>query len=247
MSPEELYRAGRLDEAIQALGVALRSNPTDARRRTFLFELLCFAGEYERAEKQLDVLAREDKEAAMGALVYRSALHAERTRSEMFRRGSLPESAQPPAPVSGTLNGEPFSSLTDADPRIGARLEIYAAGQYTWLPLEHLASVRLEPPRQLRDLLWARAAIMPGEAFRAMEDLGEVLIPVLTPLASASPDPEVRLGRLTDWRIEDGREIPVGQKLFLVDGAEVPILEVRELMISTSRAAVQEGANAAAE
>jgi len=41
-----------------ALLAELRDNPTDARRRTFLFELLCFAGEYERADKQLEVLAQ---------------------------------------------------------------------------------------------------------------------------------------------------------------------------------------------
>jgi len=57
----------------------LRDNPTDTRRRIFLFELLCFAGEYDRAEKQLDVLAQSGPEAATGALLYRAALAAERT------------------------------------------------------------------------------------------------------------------------------------------------------------------------
>ena len=56
MTPQELYRNGRLREAITALGDELRKNPLDAKRRTFLFELLLFAGEYDRAEKQLEVL-----------------------------------------------------------------------------------------------------------------------------------------------------------------------------------------------
>ena len=60
MTPLELYRAGELGQAIKALGDELRSNPLDARRRTFLFELLCFAGEYDRAEKHLDVLADQN-------------------------------------------------------------------------------------------------------------------------------------------------------------------------------------------
>jgi len=58
MSPQELYRAGRLTDAIKALSAELRDNPTDIRRRTFLFELLCFAGEYDRADKQLEVLGQ---------------------------------------------------------------------------------------------------------------------------------------------------------------------------------------------
>ena len=54
---KELFQAGRVSDAIAALGAWLRDNPTDAKRRTFLFELLCFAGEYDRAQKHLDVLA----------------------------------------------------------------------------------------------------------------------------------------------------------------------------------------------
>jgi type VI secretion system protein ImpE len=232
MNAMEMYRAGRLDEAIQALGTSLRSDPMDTRRRTFLFELLCFAGEYDRAEKQLDVLAASGKEADMGALLYRSALHAERTRQKMFQTGDTPQGGRPPGPVAGTLNGQPFESLTDADPRVGARLEIFAAGQYTWLPLEQVESVRMEAPSRLRDLLWAPAILRTGPAFSGL-DLGEVLIPVLTPLAWASDEPEVRLGRVTHWqRTEMGDEIPIGQRLLLVDGEEVPILEVRELMIT---------------
>jgi len=126
----DLYRAGRLEEAIQALGVEVRDNPTDAQRRTFLFELLCFAGDYDRASKQLEVLARQGVDAEAGAWVLRSALHAERTRQEMFESGALPSGGLPPGPVTGTLNGEPFQTLTDADPRIGARLEVFAAGEY---------------------------------------------------------------------------------------------------------------------
>jgi len=52
MTATDLFQAGRLDEAVLALGVELRRDPTDSKRRTFLFELLCFSGEYDRAEKQ---------------------------------------------------------------------------------------------------------------------------------------------------------------------------------------------------
>jgi protein involved in temperature-dependent protein secretion len=41
----------------------------------------------------------------------------------------------------------------------------------------------------------------------------------------------VRLGRVTDWVEVDGAEVPVGQKLLLVDGEEISILEIRELEI----------------
>jgi type VI secretion system protein ImpE len=230
MNAQELFRAGRLNEAVDALGAELRENPGDSQRRIFLFELLCFAGNYQRAEKQLDVLAQKGAEAAMGTLLYRSALHAEQTRQEMFLSGNYPDSAAP-GPVSGTLNGIPFQSLTDGDPRIGARLEIFAAGQYTWIPLEQIASVRIGPPKRLRDLLWAPAVVRTSSDFRGVE-LGEVLVPALAPLSWGHDEDEVRLGRRTEWQLlGENVQAPVGQKLFLVDDQEFPLLELRELDI----------------
>ena len=90
VSAEELLRAGKLEDAIELVGAGLRANPADARQRTFLFELLCFSGAHDRADKQLDVLAGASREAGMGALLYRAALSAERTRQEMFQEGRFP-------------------------------------------------------------------------------------------------------------------------------------------------------------
>jgi len=231
VNAQALLRAGQLDEAIELLGGELRSSPGDAQRRTFLFELLCFAGEHDRAEKQLNALAGGSREAEMGTLLYRAALHAERTRQTMFRTGDYPHSAPPPS-ASGSLNGRPFTSLTDADPRVGARLEVFAAGEYLWIPFAQLATVRLSPPQKLRDLLWAPAVVRTGPAFKALE-LGEVLIPALAPLTWQHPDPAVRLGRVTEWAaLEDETPVPIGQKLLLVDGEELPLLELRELDIT---------------
>jgi type VI secretion system protein ImpE len=237
VNAQELFRAGRLNEAVDALGAELRNNPTDAQRRTFLFELLCFAGNYERAEKQLDILAQRGADSAMGTLLYRSALHAEQTRQKMFLEGTLPTGPAPRS-VSGTLNGTPFHSLSDADPRIGARLEIFAAGQYTWIPLEQIASVRINPPKRLRDLLWAPAVVRTSSDFRGVE-LGEVLVPALAPLSWAHDNDEVRLGRRTEWQeIGPDAQAPIGQKLLLVDDQEFPLLELRELDIVPASVAV---------
>ena len=230
MTAIELYQAGKLSEAVQAVGAELRANPGDKKKRTFLFELLCFAGEFDRAEKQLDILGEESNDARMGALLYRAALHAERTRHELFRKREYPKPAsdasEPPA-TPGTWNGQPFEHLVDADPRIGPRLEVFAAGQYLWLPFEHIASVEIQPPQRLRDLLWAPALIRPGPALG--KDLGEVILPVLAPFSSQHPSDAVRLGRVTEWQEEDGEPAPRGQKMFLVDGEEVPLLELRRL------------------
>jgi len=244
MTARELYHAGQLGAAIQALGAELRDNPADAKRRTFLFELLCFAGEYDRAQKHLDVLAGQGPDSATGALLYRAALNADRMRTDLFLKRDYPEVHESDVPVSGTLNGKPFESIEDADPRIGARLEIFAAGQCMWLPLVHIASVEMEAPKRLRDLLWPPALVRTGPAFKGTE-LGEVLMPALAPLSFQHKDDAVRLGRSTVWEEqENGDVIPFGQKMLLVDGEDFPLLEVRQLEIASAVGTPEEHASA---
>jgi type VI secretion system protein ImpE len=128
------------------------------------------------------------------------------------------------------LNGKQFTAFSDTDPRIGPRLELFAAGNYLLLPLEHVASIRIEPPRRLRDLLWTPAAVRTAPSFKGTE-LGEVLLPVLAPFSWRNADPAVRLGRATVWETPDGHDyqVPFGQKMWMVDEEEIPLLELRAL------------------
>jgi type VI secretion system protein ImpE len=227
LTPRDLFKAGKVREAIQLLTVYLRDHPSDTVQRTFLFELLCFAGEYSRAEKQLAVLSSGSPEKETGAIVYYAALHAERTRHELFEKEAFPTDS--PASPPGELNGKPFTELRDADPDIGARLEVFAAGAYVWLPFEHVESVEMGPPQRLRDTLWAPALVQAAPSFHGM-DLGEVLIPAIYPFSWKHEDEQVWLGRLTEWSADEtGRESPTGQKTLLVDGEEFSFLEVRSL------------------
>jgi type VI secretion system protein ImpE len=241
MNATELFRAGKLKEAVQAVSAELRDHPDDAKRRTFLFELLCFAGDFDRAEKHLHLLSEGGPNKEMGALLYRGVLAAERARQETFLKREYPAQPEQLPPFTGTLNGQPFESLEDADPRIGARIETFAAGTYLWIPLAHIASIEIAPPRRLRDLLWIPAMVRTGPGFKGTE-LGEVLIPALSPLSWRHADDEVRLGRATVWEeSEEGEEIPFGQKLWAVDGEEIPLLEVRSVQIAAAPRASAEG------
>ncbi|MBL0898782.1 MAG: virulence protein SciE type, partial [Reyranella sp.] len=58
MSVQSLFAAGRLKDAIDALGQELRSHPTDPARRAFLFELCSFAGDWDKAGGQPDLIAQ---------------------------------------------------------------------------------------------------------------------------------------------------------------------------------------------
>ncbi len=237
-SPRELFKAGKVREACQVLTAYLRDHPNDVAQRTFLFELLCFSGEFTRAEKQLAVLSTGSLEKETGAIVYYAALHAEKTRHELFEKQEFPKDTV--SSPSGELNGKAFKELRDADPDIGARLEVYAAGAYVWLPFEHVASVEMGPPQRLRDTLWAPALVQTAPSFKGL-DIGEVLIPALYPFSWKQDDEQVWLGRVTEWLADDeGRESPVGQKMLLVDGEEFPFLEVRNLTFNHAGEAAAE-------
>ena len=233
---KQLFDAGKVREAEAAVSRHLRQNPEDVGQRTFLFELLCFSGQYDRAEKQLGVLAQGNREAEMGAVLYYSALHAEKMRHEMFRKEEFPKEPALPSPP-GTLNGKPFQSISDADPEIGSRLEVYAAGAYLWIPFHHIASVHIDPPVRLRDTLWTTADVLTGPSFKGT-DIGQVIIPAIYPFTWKSDDEALWLGRATDWvRDDQGHEFPVGQKMFIVDGEEVPLLEIRSLEFASDATA----------
>jgi len=235
---KDLFAAGKVTEAIAVLGAWLRDNPTDVPQRTFLFELLCFAGQYDRAEKHLSILSQGGKEAELGATVYYAALHAEKERNELFRNQAFPPT-QSPDQISGTINGKPFTTFRDADPDIGARLEVYAAGAYLWIPFRHIASISMGPPKHLRDTIWPSAMVQTGPTFQGT-DLGQVIIPAIYPFSWKDSDESVWLGRETVWGAdEEGREYPSGQKIFLVDGEEFPLLELRTLEFTATEPAAE--------
>lgn len=238
MTAKQLFAAGKLTEAVQALNAEVRDNPLDAQRRTFLFELLCFTGDYDRAEKQLHLLAKDGGQKELGAVLYFSALHAQRLRGEMFQKGELPNSgSEPSAELDGKLNGKSFKLLSDSDPRVGARLEVFAAGSYMWIPYEHIEYIEMQAPKRVRDLLWIPALVRTGPAFKATE-LGEVMLPVLTPLACKASDDQVRLGRTTVYEeAPDGEILPAGQKTLLFDEEEIPLLEVRTIEFAAAESA----------
>jgi len=231
MNALELFQSGKLQAAIQALGEEVRNAPLDSKRRIFLFELLCFAGEYDRAEKHLDIVAGASQAANVGALLYRSALHAERTRQGMFAESSFPM-PRPALEAQGRLNGQSFPVFMDADPRIGGALEVFVAGSYTWIDFQQIASIEIPRPKRLRDLLWTPAIVTTTPEYRAME-LGEVLLPVLSPLSWKESDDSIRLGRSTIWKPDPVHgEIPVGQKLFLAGEECIPMLELGKVELS---------------
>ena len=56
-----------------------------------------------------------------------------------------------------------------------------------------------------------------------------VLLPAIYPFSFTYPDESVWLGRQTLWAEDEGTSYPLGQKMLIVDGEEIPFLEIRTL------------------
>jgi type VI secretion system protein ImpE len=256
---KELLDAGQLSAAIEQLNQEVRSSPSDSRLRTFLFELLCFAGDYERAQRQLDVIGHQSAASEVGVQVYRNILTAEHSRRRLFSDGLRPdflfdpptymhlhldainrlretrqaeaealvkqsEDARPS--LKGNLEGQPFTDFRDADDLLGPFLEMIVHSNYVWFPFEQIRHLTISPPKRLRDLLW-----LPGTLESHYGAVGDVFLPVLYAGSSQHGDDRVKLGRMTAWNaLREGLVLAIGQRLFLIDGAERPLLEVRDVI-----------------
>ena len=113
-----------------------------------------------------------------------------------------------------------------------AHLEVFAGGNFLRLKFEHLASVHIQPPRRLRDLLWTPAHGSRRTGPERHAELGEVLLPALSPSAWHNPDDTIRLGRMTAWEEDEaGQALPIGPENAARGwGKNFQLLEVRELV-----------------
>ncbi|KIQ00941.1 MULTISPECIES: type VI secretion system accessory protein TagJ [Pseudomonas] len=131
--------------------------------------------------------------------------------------------------VPGQLDDAPFAWLADADPRLGPVLELIVNGRYVWLPMENIASLSLEAPSDLRDLVW-----LPAQVTLTNGGSTVALIPSRYPGSHTSTDGAVRMARKTEWQ-DNG--LPLGQRLFAFDQGEQALFDVRTLSFEHGNAA----------
>lgn len=142
---------------------------------------------------------------------------------------TLREQAFENAPaIAGTIDGEPFEWIADADMRLGPILEIIVNGKYYWMPFGCVCEIKLEPPTDLRDLVWAPAQL-------TLTNGGTVfgLIPARYPGSEAEPDNRIRMARCTEWREDESGAVPfgVGQRMLATDAGEFPLLEAHAIAL----------------
>lgn len=155
-TPMELYEAGKLDDAVEASLALVKSKPADVGFRFQLAELSCIAGDFDRADKQLDTVTNQDAQAAIGAALLRQLVRAELARRECFYEGRVPE-----------FLGEPSEKLTA---HLKA-LTLYREGDIAG------AAAAIEPLVETSNL--KQAIEVNGREVSELRDLDDILSPVL--------------------------------------------------------------------
>lgn len=131
--------------------------------------------------------------------------------------------------TSGTLDGESFTWIADADSRLGPMLEIIINGRYAWVPFHRISRITVEEPVDLRDLVW-----MP--AHFTWSNGGELvgLIPTRYTGTEASDDPQHLLSRKTEWTEVGGDTyLGRGQRMLTTDDGDHALMDIREIELDT--------------
>lgn len=249
---------GDLTGAVESAINLVKTNPTDPAARTFLFELSCYSGNWDRAEKQLEVIGHQDVNAMIGAKIYQQNFKAERDRMSYFSDGRKPE----------TLTGSPphMTDLLDANNRVREG-NIAEARQL----LDEVETKRpaysctvngegFSDIRDYNDLTMCVFEVIFKDAYiwlpfeyvekiqffkpKSLRDLywiqanveltngtnGEMFFPALYSGTWKSENDKVRLGRMTDWRdLGDDLFIGEGMKLYWMDGKDRSILDIQTI------------------
>ena len=141
----------------------------------------------------------------------------------------------PSAP--GTINGEAFEWLADADSRIGPFVEAIIDGKYYWIPMHRIASMTVEAPEDLRDLVW-----IPAQFSWANGGQSIALLPVRYPDTHTSSNDSLRLSRLTEWDEKSADTFyGVGQRMMATDQADYSLLDIREVVFEVDVPEPEEG------
>ncbi|HEX6729845.1 MAG TPA: type VI secretion system accessory protein TagJ [Pyrinomonadaceae bacterium] len=260
---KQLFEEGKLEEAIDLLLKEVKGDPADMTRRIFLFELSAFAGDWIRAERQLDVIGHQSAQAELGVSIYRANLKAEQERQRLFEAGTAPHFLTEPPPYIDlniqAINQLNKGAIADARatldraeeerPAISGRLNDQEFDDFR--DYDDLVAPVLElivkdkyvwmPLEQIKRLEISapkqlRDLLWASARIEALDGtVGEVYIPALYAGTSKHSNNQVRLGRLTDWKeLEPGFYQSFGLRLFAVGGEEKSLFEATSVQFHTA-------------
>ncbi|HEV7575718.1 MAG TPA: type VI secretion system accessory protein TagJ [Caldimonas sp.] len=259
-SPEELIAAGQPAEALKRLQERVREKPQDAKLRTFLFQLLCVLGQWDRAQAQLELCGQLDHATLAMVNTYREALKCEVVREAVFAGKTTPMIfGQPQTWVASLVEALQADARGEAD--LATRLRADAleaapasAGTLDGTAFDWIADAdsRLGPVLEAvvnGRYVWIPFAALAKIDIEAPADLRDLvwapvhltlanggdtvaLLPTRYAGSAAAADATLQLSRKTEWlAIGADQYRGLGQRVLTTSEAELGLLEVREIAL----------------
>jgi type VI secretion system protein ImpE len=254
-------KAGDPAGALAHLQEQVRAQPSDAKLRVFLFQLLCVLGQWERALSQLDVASTLDPGALAMAQMYGDAVRCEPVRREVFEGRKSPMIFGQPDEWLALLIE---SLLLAGQNRIAESNDLRArafdaapttAGDIDGRPFEWIADAdsRLGPVLEAvinGRYYWVPFARLTKVDLEAPEDLRDVvwtpahlefenggeslaLIPTRYAGSETADDMALAMARKTLWS-EAAADVHfgLGQRILTTDAEDVPLMDIRKITLT---------------
>ncbi len=235
-TPIDIFQAGNLTDAIAAATDAVRNKPSDVKARSLLSELLCFAGEFERADKQLDAALQTDPQTMTGVSLLKHLIRSELSRREVFRQGRVPDFLAMPTDAQSKrleallcLRAGQYSDagrLTEAAAALDGELsgEVNGTAFQDFRDLDDLLGPTLEVYTATGKYYWIGFEQIVSLEFSPVTHLSDMLwraaaietagdvsgrvhVPALYEGSEKSADQRIRIGRSTEW-VQAGPSAP---------------------------------------
>ncbi|MDL1982813.1 MAG: hypothetical protein LWX54_01250 [Deltaproteobacteria bacterium] len=261
MDSKDLIKAGRLSDARKQLTEEVKTKPGDSGRRTLLFQVLAFYGEWDKAERHLDAIGTQDVAVDVAVQVYKNLIHAERERTEVCKLKRRPSFlSETPSYLEmyyaaqtkiGEKNIDEAKLLLD---QVEAQRPVIS-GTVNGKSFTGFKDTDTFLSLFLEAIVHERYVWIPFEAIRelvvsAPKTLFDLLwittrittwdgltmncyLPVLYPNSFLHEDDRIKLGRMTDWFSLGGQFTKgIGQHVFQAGEEDISILEIREALFN---------------
>jgi type VI secretion system protein ImpE len=219
----QLNVAGELDPGTLAMVQAYREAIQCEALRTRVF-----AGErsplvFGEPEQWLALLMEALRLTALGQFA-----QAQQLRDQAF--ADAPATSGRITTAGEEAQAQAFEWMADADMRLGPVLEAFVNGRYYWIPLHRIREIVVEPPVDLRDVVW-----MPAHFVWANGGEAVGMIPARYPGSESSEDNRLRLSRQTEWlEYAPDSYRGLGQRMLATDSGEYSLMDVREIHLNVA-------------
>ena len=261
-SQAEMYlNQGNLPEALASLQGQIRKDASNPKLRAFLFQLLCIAGQWERALTQLKLTGELDAAYLLMAQTYHEAILCEALRAKVFAGLSTPMIFGDPQQWVALLfealrlDAEGHNQEARALREQAFELAPATSGSFNGVSFNWIAEgdSRLGPV--LESIVNGHYYWIPFVHIRKIEieapaDLRDVvwmpvqftwtnggsssgLIPTRYPGTENSNDPMLQLARKTEWEeFFEGSYRGLGQRILATDTDEYGLMDARQIELN---------------